>query len=90
MSAVTPASTDRAEKRRLVRELLQQTGHDRLVLTGVGTLAWYLDGARSAVRLSAERGVLAGVPRPGRDTRRTSANEGHPLGSEGAAPGLQV
>jgi len=67
--------TDRAEKRRRVLDLLRRTGSERLVLTGVGALAWYLDGARSFVQLSAERGVLAVVVGPDGDTVVTPNNE---------------
>ncbi|MGY1720951.1 MULTISPECIES: M24 family metallopeptidase [unclassified Blastococcus] len=56
-----PSAADRGVKRERVLRLLRDAGRERLVLTSVGALAWYLDGARPAVRLSAERGVLAVV-----------------------------
>ncbi|MBM7807910.1 hypothetical protein JOD57_003747 [Geodermatophilus bullaregiensis] len=66
---------DREAKRERVLDLLRSSGHERLVLTGVGTLAWYLDGARPAVRLSAERGVVAVVVDRDGDTVVVPANE---------------
>ncbi len=69
------SAADRAGKRQRVLDLLHGSGHERLVLTGVGTLSWYLDGARPAVRLSAERGVLAVVVDPDGDTVVVPTNE---------------
>ncbi|SFN91768.1 Metallopeptidase family M24 [Geodermatophilus obscurus] len=70
-----PPTGDRAQKRERVLDLLHTTGRERLVLSGVGTLSWYLDGARAAVRLSAERGVVAVVVAPDGDTVVVPANE---------------
>nr|WP_243850452.1 M24 family metallopeptidase [Modestobacter marinus] len=77
-----PSAADRAVKRTRVLDLLRRTGHERLVLTSVGSLAWYLDGARPAVRLSAERGVVAVVVDADGDTVVVPANEADRLAAE--------
>ena len=81
---------DRRAKRERVLELLRRAGRDRLVLTTVGSLAWYLDGARPAVRLSAERGVVAVVVDADGDTVVVPANEADRFAAEELPPGVDV
>jgi hypothetical protein len=66
---------DRAVKRERALAVVRRAGRERLVLTSVGALAWYLDGARPAVRLSAERGVIAVVVSPHGDVVLAPNNE---------------
>ncbi|WP_299958739.1 Xaa-Pro peptidase family protein [uncultured Modestobacter sp.] len=77
-----PSATDRAVKRARVLDLLRRASRDRLVLTSVGSLAWYLDGARPAVRLSAERGVVAVVVDADGDTVVVPNNEAERFAAE--------
>ena len=85
-----PSAADRAVKRERVLELLRRTGHERLVLTSVGALAWYLDGARPAVRLSAERGVVAVVVDAAGDTLVVPNNEVDRFAAEELPSGVDV
>ena len=85
-----PSVADRAVKRDRVLELLRRTGRERMVLTSVGSLAWYLDGARPAVRLSAERGVVAVVVDADGDTVVVPANEADRFAAEELPPGVVV
>ncbi|WP_211298914.1 M24 family metallopeptidase [Kineococcus rhizosphaerae] len=56
---------DRPEKRRRLRELLDRTGHDAVLLTTGPTLAWYLDGTR--VDVGAGAAPVLAVEADGRD-----------------------
>jgi hypothetical protein len=85
-----PSVADRAVKRERVLDLLRRVGQERLVLTSVGSLTWYLDGARPAVRLSAEQGVVAVVVDADGDTVVVPNNEVDRLSAEELPPGVQV
>ncbi|MCZ2815270.1 M24 family metallopeptidase [Modestobacter sp. VKM Ac-2984] len=77
-----PSLADRTVKRERVLDLLRRTGQERLVLTSVGSLSWYLDGARPAVKLSAEDGVIAVVVDAAGDTVFVPNNEADRLAAE--------
>jgi hypothetical protein len=85
-----PSAADRGAKRERVLELLRGAGRERLLLTSVGALSWYLDGARPAVRLSAERGVVAVVVDADGDTVVVPANEVDRFRAEELPRGVDV
>lgn len=82
-------SAEHAEKRRRVLGLLDAEGLGAVALTSQAALAWYLEGARTHVSLTAPPIVAAVVSRDG-DRVHLTSNEGHRLTGEELPPWAQV
>lgn len=76
-----PVATERARKRERMLELLDRRGAGSIVLRSHTAVAWYLDGARTHVSLSADPVVAVVVRREG-DELRVYANEADRLLTE--------
>ena len=74
--------TERAEKRRRVRALLDAEGLDALVLRQPGNVAWYSGGGRTHMLLTQEIGVAAVVSTRDGDEVVTAVNEAPRLEAE--------
>lgn len=86
---VPAVGADRPEKKRRLRELLDRTGHDRVLLTSGPALAWYLDGTR--VDVGAGAAPVLAVAADGRDdVVHCAANELDRLTAEELPADVQV